>query len=160
MSRVINDWRSSSRENYDKFCEKNKNINVSFDSWKEIIYLFNYTFIEHILETGEKIKFPSGIGQISINKRKRKIYKIVDGKEVVNLPIDWKKTKERGKYIYNFNHHTEGYFFGWKWFKKTARFKYCDLFYFKPARNTSRLLKHYIEVDEKYQHTYVTWNLK
>ena len=41
----------------------------------------------------------------------------VDGKDRVALPIDWQKTKERGKVIYNFNYHTDGYFFGWMWFK-------------------------------------------
>ena len=67
-------------------------------------------------------------------KRKEERLKLADGKEFVNLPIDWQKTKEKGKVIYNFNYHTEGYFFGWMWFKQTARFKNSDLWYFKPSR--------------------------
>ena len=81
----------------------------------------------------------------------------MNGKEVVNLPIDWKRTKEKGKVIYNFNFHTEGFFFGWVWFKKTARFKDADLWYFKPTRDTSRLLAHYVKTNEKYQHLYREW---
>ena len=82
-----------------------------------------------------------------------------DGKEYINLPIDWVKTKEKGKYVYNFNYDTEGYFFGWLWFKKTARFKNVDLWFFKPSRLTSRLLTHYLRTDEKYQHIYQCWKI-
>ena len=94
---------------------------------------------------------------MTTNKKKRKRSKDIDGKEFVNLPIDWVKTKEKGKRIYNFNYHTEGYFFGWMWFKQTARFRNSDLWYFKPSRRTSRDLSHYLKTDSKYQHTYNEW---
>ena len=68
-----------------------------------------------------------------------------------------KKQEKKGKYIYNFNFHTEGYFFGWIWFKTTARLKNVDLWYFKPSRATSRLLAHYLNVNDKYQHIYREW---
>ena len=52
------------------------------------------------------------------------------------LPIDWQKTKEKGKVIYNFNYHTEGYFFGWLWFKESLLdLETADLWYFKPSRD-------------------------
>lgn len=158
--RVAVEFRSASKENYLDFVSKYPNDKISYEDWKKIIYGFNIMFAEHILETGEKIKLPAGIGDFSINKKKRKRIKVIDGNERVNLPIDWAKTREKGKYIYDFNYHTEGYFFGWVWFKKTARFKYSDLFYFKPFRNISRLLAHYIKVDEKYQHTYASWKIR
>ena len=155
--RVKIDWRSASKENYNTFCKKHPSIKLSFDEWKSIIYLFNEGFKHYILETGEKAKLPFGFGEFSINKKKRRKMKGVDGKEFVNLPIDWKKTKEKGKRIYNFNFHTEGYFFGWMWFKNTTRFRHAGLWYFKPSRTTSRLLSHYINTDEKYQHLYMQW---
>ena len=99
---------------------------------------------------------PYGFGEFSINKKKRRKRKGLND-EFVNLPIDWQKTKEKGKIIYNFNYHTEGYFFGWMWFKTTARFRNSDFWYFKPSRLTSRLLSHYIKTDEKYQHIYQQW---
>ncbi len=151
------DWRSSSKENYNVFCKKHPTIKLSFDEWRNIIYLYIESFKEYILETGEKAKLPFGFGEFSINKKKRKRISIIDGKEYINLPIDWKKSKEKGKRIYNFNYHTEGYFFGWMWFKFSARFKNVDLWYFKPSRNTSRLLSHYINTDNKYQHIYAEW---
>lgn len=151
------DWRSSSKDNYREFCEKYPNILLSFDEWRSVIYTFNEAFKQYILETGEKIKLPFGFGEFSIKKKKRRKMKGVDGKEFINLPIDWQKTREKGKVIYNFNYHTEGFFFGWHWFKQNARFKHSDLWYFKPSRTTSRLLSHYIKADDKYQHIYREW---
>jgi nucleoid DNA-binding protein len=132
-------------------------MKLSFDQWRNIIYEYNEAFKEYILETGEKAKLPFGFGEFSINKKKRRKMKGVDGKEFVNLPIDWKKTKEKGKRIYNFNFHTEGYFFGWVWFKDSARLKHTELWYFKPSRTTSRLLSHFLKTNDKYQHIYREW---
>jgi nucleoid DNA-binding protein len=155
--RVKLDWRSASKENYSSFCKKHPSIKLTFDQWRNIIYFYNDAFKEYILETGERAKLPLGFGEFSINKKKRRKIKGVDGKEFVNLPIDWKKTKEKGKRIYNFNFHTEGFFFGWVWFKETARFKQSSLWYFKPSRSTSRLLSHYLKTNDKYQHIYHEW---
>jgi nucleoid DNA-binding protein len=156
MSRTKIEWRSASKDNYNLFCKKHPSITLTYDEWKNIIYTFNELFKEYILETGEKIKMPFGFGEFSINKKKRRKKKGLND-EFVNLPIDWQKTKEKGKVIYNFNYHTEGYFFGWMWFKTAARFKHSDLWYFKPSRLTSRLLSHYLKSDNKYQHIYNQW---
>jgi nucleoid DNA-binding protein len=157
MSRIHVDWRSSSKENYNDFCKKYPLVKITFDSWKNIIYTYNESYKEHILETAEKVQMPCGFGFFSINKKKRRKIKGKDGKEFINLPIDWQKTKEKGKVIYNFNYHTEGFFFGWMWFKETARFKNSALWYFKPSRVTSRLLSHYLKTNDKYQHIYKEW---
>jgi hypothetical protein len=128
---------------------------MSFLQWKNIIYTFNESFRDYILETGDKAKYPFGFGEFSINKKKRKkVSKDKNGIEHINLPIDWVKTKQKHKVIYNFNFHTEGYFFGWMWFRRTARFKFANLWCFKPSRATSRLLAHYIKTDEHYQQIY------
>ena len=154
--RIKVDWRSASRENYTSFCKKHPSLNLSFDEWRNIIYSFNDSFKNYILETGEKAKLPFGFGEFSINKKKRRKRKGMND-EFVNLPIDWQKTREKGKIIYNFNYHTEGFFFGWMWFKESARLKNIDLWYFKASRVTSRLLSHYIKTNEKYQHMYNEW---
>lgn len=154
--RVKIDWRSASRENYNNFCKKHPSIKLTFDEWRNIIYSFNDSFKNYILETGEKAKLPFGFGEFSVNKKKRRKLKGLNN-EFVNLPVDWQKTKQKGKIIYNFNYHTEGYFFGWIWFKETARLKNTELWYFKPTRTTSRLLSHYIKTDDKYQYIYREW---
>jgi nucleoid DNA-binding protein len=158
MSRTKIDWRSSSKDSYNNFCKKHPSVKLTYDEWRNILYTYNESFKEYILETGEKVKLPFGFGEFSINKKKRrKLKNNIDGKEFVNLPIDWQKTKEKGKVIYNFNYHTEGYFFGWMWFKQTARFKHSELWYFKPSRLTSRLLSHYLKTNDKYQYIYQEW---
>ena len=152
------DWRSASKKNYNDFCEKHPDINISFDKWKEVVYGFNEAFRNYILETGEKVKFPYGMGEFTINKEKRKVKKVVNGKEYINLPIDWKKTREKGKYIYNFNFHTNGYHFGWVWFKTRTLIRFSRLWHFKASRVSSRMISHYINVDKKYQEIYREWN--
>ncbi len=154
--RVVVEWRSASKANYVLFCKKYPNITLSFEDWKIIIYSFNEALREYILETGERVRLPYSFGEISINKKIRRKMKGPNN-EYINLPIDWKKTKEKGKIIYNFNYETEGYFFGWHWFKKTARIKQAELWYFKASRTTSRLLAHYIKCDKKYQNLYREW---
>jgi len=154
--RVKVDWRSASRDNYNNFCKLHSSVKLTFDEWRNIVYSFNDSFKNYILETGEKAKLPFGFGEFSINKKKRRKRKGLND-EFLNLPIDWQKTREKGKYIYNFNYHTEGFFFGWMWFKQSARIKNIDLWYFKASRVTSRLLSHYIKTDEKYQHMYNEW---
>jgi hypothetical protein len=150
------DWRSASKENYNNFCKKHPTIKLTFYQWRHIIYTYTDSFKNYILETGERAKLPYGFGEFSINKKKRRRLKGLKD-EFVNLPVDWKKTKEKGKIIYNFNFHTEGFFFGWMWFKDTARLRHTDLWYFKPSRTTSRLLSHYLKTDDKYQHLYHQW---
>jgi len=158
MPRRAIEFRTASRENYNDFCKKHPSIHLTFDEWRNILYSFNDSFRNYILETGERAKLPYGLGDFTINKKKRRKLKGLND-EFINLPVDWKKTKEKGKIIYNFNYHTEGYFFGWIWFKDTARFKHSDLWYFKPTRVTSRLLAHYIQTNDKYQHIYRTWKI-
>jgi hypothetical protein len=156
--RVKVDYRSASKDNYKRFCAENSSVKITYNEWLEIIYSFNEEFRDYILETGNKEKLPFGLGPFAITKKKRRT-KIVtpDGKEYVNLPIDWKKTKEKGKVIYNFNFHTEGYFFGWLWFKKQARMKFPTLWRFKPSRVSSRMIKHYLDLNKEQQHRYKHW---
>lgn len=153
------DHRSASKEQYRKFCKKHPTIKLTWDEWRNILYGFNEGIKTYILETGEKAKLPGGFGDFSISKKKRKRL-VGKNEEFINMSIDWKKTKEKGKKIYNFNYHTEGYSFWWIWFRKSTRFQNSKLWYFKPTRTTSRLLAHYIKTDNKYQHLYRQWLIK
>jgi len=157
MSRVSVDWRSTSKSNYIDFCKTHPTITISFIEWKNILYMYSEWFKDYILETGERVKLPNGLGEFSIIKMKRNFQGVVNGKMRNNFPIDWKKTREKGKYIYNFNYATDGFSFKWIWIRRTALIKYPHLWYFKPSRVSSRLLAHYIRVDPKYQHLYQEW---
>ena len=156
--RVHVDYITTSRKVYEEFCKEHPEVHVTYENWKSILYSFNEEFRNYILETGAKVRFLQGFGEFSINKKKRNKTKIApDGTEYSNMSIDWKKTKEKGKIIYNMNYHTDGYFFGWMWFKNTARFKQSQFWYFKPARITSRLINHYLKTSKEYQALYLEW---
>jgi len=158
MSRTKCEYRSSSRDVYNAFCKEYPEVKIDYNKWKEVVYSFNESFRDYILETGNKARYPFGIGEFSINKKKRKRYKTdKNGREFVNMPVDWKRSKEAGKIVFNLNLHTDGYFFGWLWFKPTARFKFTNLWRFKPSRTSSRLIAHYIKSNKEYQHLYNTW---
>jgi len=153
MSRSAVDYRTSSLDNYKKFCKKFPDMKYTYAEWRSVQYEYMEQFKFYLLETGEKESLPFNFGTFGIIKKKRKRTRGKNG-EFINLPVDWKKTKEKGKKIYNFNFHTDGYFFGWQWFKRKNSFAMSDLWYFKPSRVTSRLLAHYIHSDKKYQLIY------
>lgn len=156
MSRVHVEWSSSRRANYLEFCKNYPNIKITSSEWKNIIYSFSEEFKFYILESGEKAKLPFNLGTFYIGKKKRKQFKGKNN-EYINMAVDWVKSKELGKKIYNFNYHTEGFFFGWKWERPRASFFHISLWDFKPSRVTSRLLAHYLKSDNKYMNLYKEW---
>lgn len=156
--RVKVDYRSGSPSCYKDFKKKHPEIKLSQQEWTEIIYQFNESFRNYILETGSKEKLPWGFGSFSITKKLRAVTKTTpSGKTYTNLPIDWKKTMEKGKRIYNFNYDTDGYFFGWIWFRNDSRLKLQQIWRFKPSRVSSRMLAHYIKSNKKQQDLYLQW---
>jgi hypothetical protein len=157
--RTAVDFRSASKKEYQIFKKGNKDINLTYAEWLELIYGFNEEFRNYILETGEREKLPGGIGSFSITKKKRAVATyMANGKLRTNLPIDWVRTQEKGKLIYNFNHHTDGYFFGWIWFREDAKFRNSRVWKFKASRLSSRMIAHYIKEDKNAQFLYKEWN--
>ena len=158
MCRLKVGWRSASRSQYTNFCNNNKDISISIEKWREVIYGFNREFRDHILSSGDKAKVPFGFGDLTINKRKTKKMKMINGVEVIALPIDWKKTRAKGKHVYNFNYHTEGFRFKWMWFPRTARFRHADVWVFKPFRESSRRITEFLNrTDNNYVDVYKEW---
>ena len=156
--RVKVDERSASPAWYKDFSTKHPEVKLSQQEWMEIVYQFNESFRNYILETGDREKLPYGFGSLAISKKKRAVRNTLpNGKVFTNLPIDWVKTKLKGKVIYNLNYDTDGYFFGWKWFKEDARFKFSALWWFKPSRVSSRMIAHYIKSDKEQQYKYHEW---
>ncbi len=156
MPRCSVEYRSASKETFKRFQLKYPEVKIDYTTWSSIIYNFNYAFRDVLLETGSKQKFPYGFGWFAITKWKPKKTKVVNGLEIITLPVDWKKTKEYGKKIYHMNFNTEGFKFKWMWFLSTARFYKHHVWIFKPSRVTSRLLNHYLTQDG-YQYKYQEW---
>lgn len=162
--RVKVEYRSASREVYNKFCSAHPTITISFADWKKIIYTYNELFRDTILETGDKLKMPNGLGHFTINKKKLKTYKNFknkDGKPYVNLRIDWKRTKETGKRVYHLNKHTDGFNYHWYWIAKDARFFLAEIWNFGACREASRLLGSYLtRPNSLHAQMYKTWKKK
>lgn len=153
------DYSSGSRDLWKRFCKEYPEIKITYKEYKSIIYNYNYTLRDYMLETGESVKLPRGFGLVAINKWKPKRYINVNGKEVINLPVDWVKSRKAGKKIYNLNSHTDGFRYKWKWFMRTARLPISDIWLFIPTRKTSRLLAYYLKLpDSQYRQLYKNWS--
>jgi nucleoid DNA-binding protein len=162
--RVKVEYRSASREVFKRFCEAHPDVKISFAEWAKIIYTYNYLFRDHVLESGDRVKMPNGLGLFAINKKKIKTYKNFkdkNGKPYVNLRIDWAMTKKAGKRVYHMNKHTDGHSYKWLWLSKEARFFLSDIWNFTAARKSSRLLGTYLKKPNSiYAQLYKTWSRK
>lgn len=159
--RVKKEYRTSSRENYDRFMKENNltEKDLSYPKYRKNIEICNWMFIEYGLATGKRITFPFGFGDIAVNRRMLKRYKEYLGKKYVNLRIDWFKTKKEGKKIYHTNEHTDGYNFKWQWFSERAKMHLAELYVFKPCRYASRAINKYIrKPNSEYKDMYMEWN--
>lgn len=126
MSKPQRSYRTGSKDTYNKFCELHPDIKITYKDYKGIILDYNNSILRHILDTGDTINLPWGIGPISIIKYKRKIEKIIseDGQERYNYNINWPETRKAGKYIYHFNLHTGGFNYTWFWSPAMSRIKF------------------------------------
>ena len=158
MPRPKIEYRTTSAEALADFRRQYPSVNITWYQFESILRHCNGMIMEHIMESGERFKLPHGFGEISIHKWKpKRRRKIPDGREVNNLPIDWKKTRELGKKVFHLNHHTGGYKCRWVWFATAARFKHSQIFNFKPNRAPSRKLAQYLKLPnspyiQKYRH--------
>lgn len=156
------DFRSSSKAAYLAFKARYPREELSFTDYKKILLHFNSLLVEHILQTGEKVKLPFGLGELSVAKykpRREKTFMDKSGQltTIPGLPINWEKTRQHGKIIYHMNSHTDGHKYRWKWFRTKARFAGSSCFSFRPGRVTSRKLAHYLKSDPQSYQKYRQW---
>lgn len=160
MSRAKKEYRTYSRENYDRFLRENNisEIELTYQKYCKNLEVCNWMFIEYALRTGEKVPLPHGFGPIAVNKRMLKKYKIYKGVKYVNLRVDWGKTNKIGKRVFHTNEHSDGYNFKWIWFNKEARLHLSELYVFRPGRYPSRAISKYIKKpNAQFQQLYLEW---
>ncbi|MEO7520351.1 MAG: hypothetical protein ABIW79_00915 [Gemmatimonas sp.] len=158
--RTKREYRSDSRENYNRFIKENNltEKELSYSKYTKNINICNWMFIEYALETGIKVFLPYGFGPLAVNKKKLKRYKEFEGKKYINLRIDWAKTKKLGKKIYHTNEHTEGYNYKWLWFPKETKLYLADCYVFNPCRYASRAINKYLtKPNSPYKDMYLEW---
>lgn len=160
MSRRKREYRTYSRENYDRFLKEN-NITeqeLPYPKYCKNLEVCNWMFVEYALRTGSKVHLPYGFGAIAVNKKMLKRYKEYKGKKYINLRVDWGKTNKLGKRIYHTNEHSDGYNFKWVWFPTEAKIHLADLYVFKPGRYASRAINKYVKKPHShYKELYLEW---
>lgn len=144
--RPVRDYRSASKEQYNKFKELNPDVDISYNTYRDIIVKWNNALAQYILDTGDKIKLPFGIGPLTISKYKPKLkFKEIDGKKYPNRAIDWFNSKKEGKIIYHLNSTTDGVKYHWCWFPAQSYIKASFIWKFEMARVHSRQLAKYLK---------------
>lgn len=141
--RIKYDYRTASKETYNKFKLAFPDISISYQQYRDILIAYSDFFKDYIIQTGDICKLPYGFGYFTVVKKKIKRYKNFNdpnGKPYINLPIDWKASKEEGKRVYHMNFHTDGFRCKWFWHVGSARFSFINTVVFKPSRDTSRSL--------------------
>lgn len=140
--RPYRDYRTASKESYKKFCAEFPEVDIDFGTYKTIITEYNKSIADHILETGETVLLPWGIGPITIIKYKKtqKVIQNEEGRERYNYSINWKETKKAGKYVYHLNLHTSGFSYRWFWSPKVSNIRLPHTWEFLPAREHKRRL--------------------
>jgi hypothetical protein len=100
MSRKKKEYRTYSRDNYDRFLKENKvtEQELSYAKYCKNLEMCNWMYVEYALRTGLKVQLPYGFGSIAVNKKmlkRYKEYKDKDGniKKVINLRPNWAKSK-------------------------------------------------------------------
>lgn len=160
------EYRTSSKENYLRFLKK-KNLteeDITYKKYCDILEISNWMFIEYALKTGKQVYLPFGFGPIVVTKKRLKMYKIYtdkvtkEEKKIINLRIDWFKTKKLGKRVYHTNEHSDGFNCKWMWFSNLSRLHMSGLYVFKPCRYASRAIARYVKnTKENYIENYLEW---
>lgn len=76
---------------------------ISFLKSSEIIEEMHHQMMNHLFEKQRPIQLRKSIGYLEINKKK------VDN--VKRFVVNWKKTRQKGKYVKELNHHSSGYIY-------------------------------------------------
>lgn len=154
-------FTSTSLESYKEFKEQNKNIKITAAQFRSIIRTFNQFFVDHLLETGERLPLTHGLGYIEVVKYKPNTKRYLDPKNKCKLAyhVDWVATKKAGKYIYNLNSHTDGYKYYFKWGFSRAYFRMSYVWAVKIVRKHSRRLASILKnLEDPRRHLYREFN--
>lgn len=127
MSRPRIEWRAGTKESWNTLKKQHPKLKkYEHSNFLNVLYTFNQILVDYVLETGNLVRFPFGMGHLSINKYKRSYFrKNKDNEQIINLKPDWNKTmtlwkecpecKEQKKLVYHTNTHTDGFSYYWMW---------------------------------------------
>lgn len=134
------DFRSDSPEAYQQF-KKDTGLKTPRSLWAKVIKDFNKQFADYIMESGDEVELPHGLGKTYLEKRKpNRTTIVIDGIEYISGAPDWSKSKEHGKILRYRNNHTDGYAVKFKWIPSTAKFSHAECYLLTYVRQVKRRL--------------------
>lgn len=132
------------------FKELNPKLNIDSKQYKQIIEQINLYYINHILDTGNIVFLPNGLGKMMIQKNKRKFKFTKDRKsKYLRAPINWPESYKQGKIIYYLNENTDGYTYRYYWFKKASYIEKNTIWTVVMTKEAKKLLKERIDSKER-----------
>jgi hypothetical protein len=124
----------------DMYCEyishfsEDHPYHIPYSEYSEVVSDYLKYVSELVVVKSMTFKLPFRMGAISVYKHKP-IFQSVN-----KMSIDWKKTRELGKVVYNFNEHSNGFRYRFRWDRNGSLDKYLVLYAFKPSRQNARLV--------------------
>jgi len=129
---------------------------VDITQYRDITNKYLLYLVNKLKENGQ-VKLPLELGTIVFEGKKIKIKFNEDG-EVINLPVDWKLTKEfwnefpekkSKEYIYYDNDHTNGVRYKFKWKHLGNKLKFKRFYTFVSCRALKRDFAKLIKEEKK-----------
>ena len=107
---------------------------IPYSEYSDIVSDYLRYISELIVVRSMTFRLPFRMGTLCIYKHKP-IFKSLN-----KMSIDWQKTREFGKVIYNFNDHSSGFRYRFRWDRNGSIDKHMGLYAFKPSRQNARLV--------------------
>ena len=111
----------------DIYVQGNMKNRVDYTTYSKIWTTFAGLVKERLIDKGESLKIPKGLGSLTVYKKKT-------GRKQM---IDYNKTKQLGMIIYHNNLHSDSYYAYFDW---DTNHKGRKIFKFRPTRDNSRYL--------------------
>lgn len=129
---------------YIKDKDKESPYYVSFQQFLEITGVYYKELSRELIYESRTINLPFRMGTVTVMKKRPRIF------NSSNLSIDWKETKEFGKYIHHINDHTGGYKFRFFWNKQKCMMVNRELYRMVFSRTNKRSLAKEIKSGRDY----------
>jgi hypothetical protein len=113
---VAVDYSPTSVKSHQRFKRDKPHLkHYDITKYRSVIYAINEALAKRVLEN-EIVKLPNRCGYLFPYKyKKSRDTKVINGKTVITLPINWKETKAQGRKIYHMNYHSDGYIYKIMW---------------------------------------------
>jgi len=135
---------------FKEFKKLNPQLNIDNKQYKQVIEQINLYYIKHLLDTGNMVFIPNGLGKMMIQKNQRKLKPTKDGSsKYLRAPINWPESYKQGKIIYYLNESTDGFTYRYLWLKKASYIEKSSMWLLVMTKEAKRLLKERIESTEK-----------